>query len=89
MKHLSSLLLCLLLFRSYSTEAQLVSRNYRRPMAYHTFVNGMTLIDADSFMAYDLDADACLAHEGPTPPDSLLPQAKALLQLTSHDLIKK
>lgn len=29
MKHLSSLLLCLLLFRSYSTEAQLVSRNYR------------------------------------------------------------
>ena len=73
----------------FTFSRDVVSRNYRRPMAYHTFVNGMTLIDADSFMAYDLDAGACLAHEGPTPPDSLLPRAKALLQLTSHDLINK
>ena len=73
----------------FTFSRDVVSRNYRHPMAYHTFVNGMTLIDADSFMAYDLDAGACLAHEGPTPPDSLLPRAKALLQLTSHDLINK
>lgn len=73
----------------FTFSRDVVSRNYRHPMAYHTFVNGMTLIDADSFMAYDLDADTWLAHDGPTPPDSLLPRAKALLQLTSHDLINK
>ena len=73
----------------FTFSRDVVSRNYCRPMAYHTFVNGMTLIDSVSFMAYDLDANSYVAYEGITPKDSLLERSKALLQLTSHDLINK
>jgi phosphoglycerol transferase MdoB-like AlkP superfamily enzyme len=72
----------------YTFSRDVVSHSHLRPMAYHTYNNGVTLYDSTGFVAYDLDARQVIAHEG---PDSarLLRQAKALLQLTAKDLKNK
>jgi len=64
------------------------SRGYKCPMAWHTFNNGMTLYDSLGFTAYDLDAERIVVHEG-GDADARLRVARALLQLTSHDLMAK
>jgi phosphoglycerol transferase MdoB-like AlkP superfamily enzyme len=56
--------------------------------AFHTYNNGFSVFDSLGFMAYDLDAEKMIAHEG-NYADSLLLQGRAVLQLTSHDLIAK
>ena len=73
---------------AFTFSRDVVSLSYRRPMAYHTYNNGVALYDSTGFMAYDLDALQVIAHEG-LDADRLLRQSKALLQLTSHDLKKK
>jgi hypothetical protein len=73
---------------AYTFSRDVLSRNYRHAMAYHTYNNGVTLYDSTGFTAYDLDASKIIAHEGPKP-ERRLQQAKALLQLTSHDLKNK
>ena len=56
-----------------------------RPVAFHTFVNGYTVIDSCGFTAFDLDADKVIAGEGDNET-SRLKLGKALLQHTSSDL---
>lgn len=73
---------------AYTFSRDVLSRNYRHAMAYHTYNNGVTLYDSTGFTAFDLDASKIIAHEGPKP-ERRLQQAKALLQLTSHDLKNK
>jgi len=73
---------------AYTFSRDILSRSYRHPMAYHTYNNGVTLYDSTGFTAYDLDASQVIAHEGPNA-ERRLQQAKALLQLTSHDLKNK
>ena len=65
-----------------------LSKNYTRHMAFHTYTEGMTVFDATGFMAYDIDAQTFIAHEGPDK-ERLMQEGKALLQLISHDLINK
>ena len=62
-----------------------VSNTYCRPMAWHTSTDCLSLYDSTGWMAYNLDAGQFIAREG-AHADSLLRVAKALLQLTSHDL---
>ena len=69
----------------FTFSRDVVSRNYRRPIVYHTFNNGVTLYDSTGFVAYDLNASRVIAHEG-TDTLRLLRQARALLQLTARDL---
>ena len=69
----------------YTFSRDILSRNYHRPMASHTYNNGVTLYDTTGFVAYDLDAARVIAHEG-SDTTRLLRQARALLQLTSKDL---
>ena len=72
----------------FTFSRDVVSQNSLRPMAYHTYNNGVTLYDTTGFVAYDLDAARIIAHEG-TDTARLLRQARALLQLTSRDLRNK
>lgn len=65
-----------------------VDSSYTRQFAFHTFNNGVTLIDSTGFTCFDLDAEQITAQEGPDT-ERQLRQARALLQLTSHDLISK
>ena len=73
---------------AFTFSRDVLGSNYRHPMAWHTFNNGMTLIDSTAFTAYDLDAAQVIATEGGRTTEQLQ-QARALLQLTSHDLIQK
>ena len=73
---------------AFTFSRDVASRGYQRPMAWHTYNNGMTLYDSSGFVAYDLDAHQTIAHEGPNA-ERQLQQARALLQLTSHDLIQR
>ena len=69
----------------YTFSRDVLSQSYRRPMAYHTYNNGMSLYDSTGFMAYDLDANTIIASEG-QQAEQQLRVARALLQLTSHHL---
>jgi phosphoglycerol transferase MdoB-like AlkP superfamily enzyme len=73
---------------AFTFSRDVVSRQYDRPFAFHTFNNGMTIIDSTGFLCYDLDVQLVTACEGPNT-ESQLQRARALLQLTSHDLIAK
>lgn len=65
-----------------------LSKSYIRPFAFHTYVNGVTMIDSTGFMAYDLDSETFTAKEGPDT-DRLFKEGKAILQVISHDLEKR
>jgi phosphoglycerol transferase MdoB-like AlkP superfamily enzyme len=71
---------------AFTFSRNVVGENYVYPFAFHTFNNGMTVIDSTGFVAYDLDAEKTIASEGSNAQQQLQ-QARALLQLTSHDLI--
>lgn len=73
---------------TFTFSRDVVSRNYQRPFAYHTYNNGMTVFDSTAFVAYDLDAEKVIASEG-GHTDSLLQLSRALLQQTAQDLIAK
>ena len=64
------------------------SSDYRYPLAYHNSTSCVSVIDSTGFIAYDLDAQTLIANES-TDTERLLKMARALLQLTSHDLINK
>lgn len=73
---------------AFTFSRDVMGSNYTKPFAYHTYNDGVTIFETDAFMAYDLEARQMIAHEGERA-DSLLQQARALLQKTSHDLIAK
>jgi len=73
---------------AFTFSRDVVSKNYQRPFAFHTYNNGVTLLDSVRFAAYDMDAERMIAHEG-DQTDSLLQLSRAILQLTSHDLISR
>lgn len=72
----------------FTFSRDVMSKNYVRQMAFHTYTEGMSVFDSTGFMAYDIDANTFIAYEG-ADRDRLLKQGKALLQLISHDLISK
>ena len=69
----------------YPFSRDVLSRNYRRQLAYHSFNNGVALFDSTGFAAFDLDANRIIAHEGPNAQEQLQ-LARAILQLTAKDL---
>ena len=72
----------------FTFSRDVLSKTYIRPMAFHTYVNGMAVIDSCGFMSYDLDAKKIIASEGKDTL-GLLKLGRALLQLSSHDLISR
>lgn len=72
----------------FTFSRDVLSTVYQLPMAWHTYNNGVSLFDSTGFMTYDLDVEQMTAHDGPDA-ERQLRLARALLQLTSHDLIKK
>ena len=66
----------------------ILSSSYKHPVAWHTSTDCLSLYDSTGWMAYDLDAQRMIAHEG-GDSQRQLQRARALLQLTSHDLKQK
>ena len=59
-----------------------LSQNYTRPLAWHTFNNGFSLVDSTGFFVYDLTAESPMVGSG-KEKERL---GKAILQETSRDL---
>lgn len=68
--------------------AVVMSCGYTHPIAWHTSTDCLSLYDSTGWMAYDLEANSMIAHEG-GDGQRQLQQARALLQFTSHDLKQK
>ena len=73
---------------AFTFSRDVMSKSYRCPFAYHTYNNGVTIIDSLGFMAYDLDAKTMIAQDG-DDAEGRLQRARAMLQLTSSDLMRK
>lgn len=66
-----------------------LSPGYRNPFAYHCFNNGFSIIDSTGFTVYSLD-NGKTTHEEPAEGGSeRLDKAKAILQTTYSDFIRK
>ena len=72
----------------FTFSRDVLSPDYIRPFAFHTWTGGLTMIDSTGFVAWDLDAEAVIAKTTPYP-DRLLRQGKAVLQTASKDFANK
>ena len=72
----------------FTFSRDILSQKETQQVAWHTYNNGVSVFTPTEFMAYDLDVNQIVAAEGASATE-LLPLAKGLLQLTSHDLIAK
>lgn len=70
---------------SYSFSRDVLSKNYTRPVAIHTYDDGFTMIDSVGFVNYDFISDRLVKGEG-TDSQRLIRQAQAILQAASKDL---
>ena len=62
-----------------------LSPSYRYPFAYHTFNNGISIIDSTGYTLYDLDAQATRIEEPADPTGERLRNAKTILQATYNN----
>lgn len=67
----------------------ILSPSYRYPFAYHTFNNGMSLIDSTGYTLYDLDANAPRIESPADPHHIRASKAKAILQTTYDNYSKR
>ena len=72
----------------FTFSRDVVSSSYQHAVAWHTSTDCLSLYDTTGWMAYDLEAHTMIAQEG-NDSQRQLQQARALLQLTSHDLKQK
>ena len=70
-----------------------LSQNYTRPLAWHTFNNGFSMVDSTGFFVYDLTAESATVKDiDPKNEENasrLTRLGKAILQETSRDLSER
>ena len=67
----------------------ILSPQYKDPFAYHCFNNGISFIDTTGFTVYNLDNGRIMHEEPAEGSTERLNKAKALLQTTYSDFMKK
>lgn len=71
----------------FTFSRNVLGANYKNPSAYHSYNNGISLIDSTGYTVYDLDSHSIL-HEQPQDSANIrLNKAKAILQSTYDDFI--
>ena len=69
----------------YLFSRNVLSSDYRVPVAFHTFNNGFSVVDSAGFCVYDLDANQVTVDNGAATNRQVL-MGKALLQKAADDL---
>ncbi len=69
----------------YRYSRDVLSSNYRRRVAVHTFNNGIAVVDSTGHAVFDLTADRMIQGRGPAA-DELIHIGKAVLQSAANDL---
>lgn len=64
----------------FTFSRDVLSKNYTKPFAIHTYNNGFSMVDDTGFTVYDLNTNQTLQGKGNTD------LGKAILQVTSKDL---
>ena len=62
-----------------------LSQTYTKPLAYHTFNNGFSLVDSTRFVVFDLTSERVVTGDAP----DLVERGKAILQRSSEDLSRR
>ena len=62
-----------------------MSSNYTRPVAVHTYNNGITMVDSTGYAIFDLTADQMIQGKG-SSAERLIHIGKAVLQSATQDL---
>ena len=69
----------------YRFSRDVMGSNYTHPFAIHTYNNGISLVAANTFAVYDLDATRAIVAQG-HDADSLIHCGQAVLQAAANDL---
>ena len=73
----------------FTFSRNILGRNYKYPFAYHSYNNGISLIDSTGFTVYDLDSHSVI-HESPKDNSNCrLNNAKVILQATYNNYMNK
>lgn len=72
----------------FTFSRNVLGRNYKYPFAYHSYNNGISLIDSTGFTVYDLDSHSVI-HESPQDTNNRLNNAKVILQATYNNYMNK
>lgn len=72
----------------FTFSRNVLGQNYNYPFAYHSYNNGISLIDSTGFTVYDLDSHTVI-HESPQDTNNRLNKAKVILQATYNNYMNK
>ena len=73
----------------FTFSRNILGRNYKYPFAYHSYNNGISLIDSTGFTVYDLDSHSVI-HESPKDNSNCrLNNAKVILHATYNNYMNK
>lgn len=72
----------------FTFSRNVLGQNYNYPFAYHSYNNGISLIDSTGFTVYDLDSHTVI-HESPQDTNNRLNNAKVILQATYNNYMNK
>ena len=73
----------------FTFSRNVLGQNYNYPFAYHSYNNGISLIDSTGFTVYDLDSHSVI-HESPKDNSNCrLNNAKVILQATYNNYMNK
>ena len=69
----------------FSFSRDVTSQNYTKPLAFHSFTNGFSIVDSTGFTVVDLNIDQVIVNQS-KEPQRHMKLGKAILQVTAKDL---
>jgi phosphoglycerol transferase MdoB-like AlkP superfamily enzyme len=69
----------------FSFSRDVTSQNYTKPLAFHSFTNGFSIVDSTGFTVVDLNIDQVIVNQS-KDPQRHMKLGKAILQVTAKDL---
>jgi phosphoglycerol transferase MdoB-like AlkP superfamily enzyme len=71
----------------FTFSRNVLGANYKYPSTYHSYNNGISLMDSTGYTVYDLDSHNILHEQPQDSANTRLNKAKAILQSTYNDFI--
>jgi hypothetical protein len=69
----------------FSFSRDVTSQNYTKPLAFHSFTNGFSIVDSTGFTVVDLNIDQVIVNQS-KDSQRHMKLGKAILQVTAKDL---
>jgi hypothetical protein len=69
----------------FTFSRDVTSQNYTKPLAFHSFTNGFSIVDSTGFTVVDLNIDQVIVDQS-KDSQRHMQLGKAILQVTAKDL---